>query len=129
MPRATLFLTSGFDNARTHANVNEAILNVSNVNVINLEKCTPSQWMGPCMLSRYTCPTYWFRAREHTTSLYVATLNDKVYAFDAATNALLWTRDFTNLSAGITSISYYKYRENEHPGYCRYCRCEKSRTG
>jgi hypothetical protein len=36
--------------------------------------------------------------------LYVATMNDKVYAFDADTNAVLWTRDFTNPSAGITAV-------------------------
>jgi hypothetical protein len=40
---------------------------------------------------------------ERTTS-YVATMNDKVYAFDAATNAVLWMRDFTNASAGITAV-------------------------
>jgi hypothetical protein len=31
-------------------------------------------------------------------------MNDKVYAFDADTNAVLWTRDFTNPSAGITAV-------------------------
>jgi hypothetical protein len=36
--------------------------------------------------------------------LFVATMNDKVYAFDADTNKTLWIRDFTNASAHVTAV-------------------------
>jgi len=37
--------------------------------------------------------------------LLVATENDSVYAFDAESGALLWMRNFTNPSAGLTAMS------------------------
>jgi PQQ-like domain len=97
-------LTNRFDNARTAANVSETILNVSNVNVNQFGKLYTIPVDGaiyaqPLYVSNLSIPS----AGTHKV-LYVATMNDKVYAFDADTNAVLWMRDFTNPSAGITAV-------------------------
>jgi hypothetical protein len=97
-------LTNRYDSARTAANTSETILNTSNVNVNQFGKLYTipvdgAVYAQPLYVSNLAIPNN----GTHNV-LYVATMNDKVYAFDAATNTILWTRDFTNASAGVTAV-------------------------
>jgi hypothetical protein len=96
-------LTNRYDAARTGANVNESILNASNVNSQQFGKL----YTIPVDGAVYAQPLYMSNVQINVGShnvLYVATMNDNVYAFDADTNNTLWTRDFTNPSAGVTAV-------------------------
>jgi outer membrane protein assembly factor BamB len=96
--------TNRYDSARTAGNMSETVLNTTNVNVNQFGKLYTIAVDGAVnaqalYVSNLTIPN----AGTHKV-LYVATMNDKVYAFDAATNAVLWIRDFTNASAGVTAV-------------------------
>src|SRR3954451_2568518 len=97
-------LTNRYDSARTAANTSETILNTANVNVNQFGRLYTipvdgAVYAQPLYVSNLAIPN-----KGTHNVLYVATMNDKVYAFDAATNAVLWTRDFTNPAAGITAV-------------------------
>src|ERR1019366_8593575 len=100
-------LTERYDNSRTGAYLNETQLNASNVNVNTFGKL----WAWGVDGSIYAQPLFLFNVAvpgmgSHNV-VYVVTMNDKVYAFDAdagANSNPLWMDDFTNPSAGITSI-------------------------
>lgn len=97
-------LTNRYDSARTAANMNETVLNTTNVNVNQFGKLYTfpvdgAVYAQPLYMSNVAIPN-----KGTHNILYVATMNDKVYAFDAATNNVLWMRDFTNASAGITAV-------------------------
>jgi hypothetical protein len=90
-------LTNRYDAARTGANLSETKLTVANVNVSQFGKL----YSYPVDGSVYAQPLYVSGVLINGTPrnvLYVATMNDKVYAFDADSSsaAPLWMRDFTN---------------------------------
>jgi outer membrane protein assembly factor BamB len=83
------------DRYPTGANPNERILNASNVNVASFGKLYGYYVDGAV----YAQPLY----RDGV--LYVATMNDKVYAFDASKpGPPRWVRDLTNELAGVTPV-------------------------
>ncbi|GEM_PF-612178 len=102
-------VTEHYDQARTGANLTETVLNTSNVNVnqFGLVYSYPvdgSVYAQPLYVPGVTIPGL----GVHNV-LYVATMNDVLYAFDADTNAgssggVLWKVDFRNPSAGVTAI-------------------------
>jgi len=102
-------ITERYDNARTGSNLNETILNTSNVNVNQFGKLFTQVVDG----SLYAQPLYVANVSipgmgTHNV-VYVATMNDVVYAFDADNNlganaSALWTVDFRNPAAGVTAI-------------------------
>jgi hypothetical protein len=97
-------LTQLYDNARTGANLNETQLNTSNVNVNQFGKLWAYNVDGSIYAQPLYVPAVTISGQPHNV-LYVATMNDKVYAFDADTNAApLWMDDFTNPGAGITPV-------------------------
>src|SRR3954447_27013208 len=93
--------THHYDNARTGAQLNETQLNTSNVNPNSFGKLFTlpvdgSVYAQPLYLSGVSIPS----SGIHNV-LYVATMNDSVYAFDADNNsgpnaAPLWFVNFTN---------------------------------
>ena len=90
-------LTNRYDGARTGANLNEAKLTPANVNVSQFGKL----YSYPVDGAVYAQPLYVSGLTVQgavRNVLYVATMNDKVYAFDAdsASPTPLWMRDFTN---------------------------------
>jgi hypothetical protein len=94
------------DNYRSGANLNEIQLNTSTVNANSFGKLfsysvDASVYAQPLYLSNISIP-----GKGTRNVLYVATMNDSVYAFDADTNVggPLWFVNFTNPSAGITAI-------------------------
>jgi hypothetical protein len=98
-------LTNRYDGARSGANLNEATLTTANVNVDKFGKL----YSYPVDGAVYAEPLYVSGvvvngARRNV--LYVATMNDKAYAFDAdsASTAPLWMTDFTNPAQKVTAV-------------------------
>jgi len=89
-----------YDRAATGANTGETILNAQNVSATGFGKLYSYYVDGAV----YAQPLYAPGLDGHN-ALYVATMNDKVYAFDADKNGPpLWMRDFTDELAGITPV-------------------------
>jgi hypothetical protein len=94
-----------YDGARSGANLAETTLTTANVNVDKFGKVFSypvdgAVYAQPLFLSGVTIDGI------KRNVVYIATMNDKVYAFDAAgaTTAPLWTTDFTDPSHGITAV-------------------------
>jgi hypothetical protein len=98
-------LTNRYDNFGTGANTRETILNASNVSSAEFGKLYSYPVDGSVYAQPLYMPSVKIEGRGVHNVLYVATMNDKVYAFDADSSAPpLWTRDFTNESAGIGPV-------------------------
>jgi hypothetical protein len=98
--------TNRYDDARTGANVAETTLTTANVNVDKFGKL----YSYPVDGAVYAQPLFVSGIAINGTRrnvVYIATMNDKVYAFDAdaATPTPLWTADFTNPSLHITPVA------------------------
>ena len=92
------------DNARTGQNLNETILTPANVNQASFGKLFSTNIDGyvvgqPLYLQNVSIPNL----GAHNV-VYVATMHDTVYAFDADTGAVLWQVSFINPGSGITSV-------------------------
>jgi uncharacterized protein (TIGR03437 family) len=89
-------LTANYDNNRTNANLGEFVLNKSNVNPTQFGKLFSLAVDGQV----YAQPLYMRGVNVAGVAhnvLYVATMNNSVYAFDAdasSSTAPLWTRNF-----------------------------------
>lgn len=88
----------------TGQNLNEAVLNPSNVNVSQFGKLFSYALDGqsfsqPLYVSNVPVPNQ----GKHNL-VFAATEHDSVYAFDADAQATLWTVNFTNPAAGITTV-------------------------
>src|SRR5262249_49578786 len=100
--------TERYDNSRTGANLSETVLTTSNVNSAQFGKLYSyvvdgSVQAQPLYVSNLTIPGLGSR-----NVLFVVTMNDVVYAFDADSNAtnggILWKVDFRNAGAGVSPI-------------------------
>ena len=90
-------LSNHYDSGRTGANLSETVLTAGNVNAAQFGKL----YRYPVDGSVYAQPLYVSGVRINNIPrnvLYVATMNDKVYAFDADSSSPtpLWTRDLTS---------------------------------
>jgi PQQ-like domain len=93
-------LATRYDNARTGANLNETQLNPSNVNVNNFGKLWSYAVDGSLQAQPLYVSNVIVGGTPHNV-LYVVTMNDKAYAFDADSNTMLWSVDFTSPPAII----------------------------
>lgn len=101
--------THHYDSARTGADLSETVLNTSNVNPGQFGKL----FSYPVDASVYAQPLFVpavqiSGAGTHNV-IYVATMNNSVYAFDADSNtggnaSPLWTRNYNDTAAGITPV-------------------------
>jgi hypothetical protein len=96
-------LTNRYDGQRTGANLTETTLTPANVNVNHFGKL----YSYPVDGAVYAQPLYVSGVPIQGTArnvLYVATMNDKLYAFDAdsASPSALWLKDFTG--TGVTAV-------------------------
>jgi hypothetical protein len=82
-------LTGQYGNARTGANLNEPYLNSSNVNVSTFGKVATLNVDGPVFAQPLYMQGVSIGGLAHNV-VYVATMNNSVYAFDADTYAQLW---------------------------------------
>ena len=104
-PGQTSVLTQHNDNSRTGANLGETTLNTSNVNVNQFGKL----FTQPVDASIYAQPLYvpqvTIPGQGVHNVVYVATMNDSVYAFDADSPLpALWSVNFTDPGAGIIPV-------------------------
>jgi len=101
-------LTFHNDNSRTGQNTSETILTTSNVNSTSFGKLfsqaiDSDAYAQPLYVSNVT-----INGAVHDV-VYVATMNDSVYAFDANSNtgsnaSPLWKVNFTDVAKGITTV-------------------------
>jgi hypothetical protein len=101
-------LTYHNDNSRTGQNTSETILTTSNVNSTSFGKLfsqaiDSDAYAQPLYVSNVT-----INGSVHDV-VYVATMNDSVYAFDANSNtgsnaSPLWKVNFTDVAKGITTV-------------------------
>jgi regulation of enolase protein 1 (concanavalin A-like superfamily) len=97
------------DNARTGANLSETVLTASNVNGNQFgklfERIVDDQvYAQPLLVSGLNMPGLGLR-----NVLFVATVNDTVYAFDAddpARSAPIWKVSYINPAAGIVPVNH-----------------------
>jgi hypothetical protein len=96
-------LTSHNDNARTGLNANETVLTPANVNMsgfgqIFSQPVDGNVYAQPLYVSKVSIPN-----KGTHNVVFVATMHDSVYAFDADTNMPpLWHTSFINPAAGVT---------------------------
>lgn len=93
-----------YDSATTGGNTHERALNTRNVNPAQFGKLYSYYVDGAVYAQPLYLPSISIAGATHNV-LYVATMNDKVYAFDAdKPGPPLWMRDFTDEMAGITPV-------------------------
>jgi hypothetical protein len=101
-------VTERYDNSRTGANLSETVLNTSNVNVTQFGKLFSYIVDGSIYAQPLYVPNVPVAGQGTHNVLYVVTMNDVLYAFDADSNSLngglLWSVDFRNPAAGVTPI-------------------------
>jgi outer membrane protein assembly factor BamB len=99
-------LTRGYNLQRTGANLEERILTPAVVNASSFGKlyCRPVD--NEIYSSILYVPGVDFGARGKHDAVYVLTMNNSVYAFDALTGegGALWEKHYNNEAMGITSV-------------------------
>lgn len=96
---------SRYNQAGTSADPDENILNASNVNRASFGKLYSYYVDGAVFAQPLYLPTVSIPGQGARNMLYVATMNDKVYAFDAdRPGPPLWMRSLTDEMAGITPV-------------------------
>lgn len=94
-------LTGHNDNARTGLNPNETILNPTNVNIYGFGKIYDRRVDGPVYAQPLYISNLPIPGKGTHNVVFVATMHDSVYAFDADSNtAPLWQKSFINPAAG-----------------------------
>src|SRR6185436_17562868 len=98
-------LTNRYDGARSGANLSETTLTSANVNVNQFGKLYSYPVDGAVFAQPLYMTGVTIGGALHNV-LYVGTMNDKLYAFDAnsASPSPLWMRDFTSPPA-VTAVS------------------------
>jgi len=97
-------LTQRYDTSRSGVDLTETKLTTSNVNSGTFGKLYSFAVDGfvygqPLYLSALAIP-----GQGTHNVVFVATMHDSVYAFDADTGTALWQTSFINPAAGITSV-------------------------
>lgn len=96
------FPTSRADNTRSNANTSETLLTPSSVNKSSFGLLFTAPVDNVVMAQPLYIPNVSIAGQVHNV-VYVTTMADSVYAFDADTGAQLWWVNFTNPAQGITT--------------------------
>src|SRR5215472_16237568 len=95
-------IQSHCDLSRDGVNSNETLLAPSNVNVTDFGKLFSQSVVGKIYGQPLYVPNLNIGGTTHNV-VFVGTMGDNVYAFDADTNqAALWHDSFTGISGGVT---------------------------
>src|SRR5690349_7960591 len=86
-------LTQHNDNSRSGNNLSETVLTTSNVNVNTFGKVFSAKVDGYIFAQPLYVPRLTIAGAIHNV-VYVATAADSVFAFDADTGSLLWSRNY-----------------------------------
>jgi hypothetical protein len=98
-------LVNRYDAATTGANLQETALNAANVKAATFGKLYSYYVDGAVFAQPLYFPGVRIPGRGERNVLYVATMNDRVYAFDAdRPGPPLWMRNLTDELAGITPV-------------------------
>ena len=99
-------ITERYDNARTGANLVETQLTTSNVNVSTFGKLWSYTVSGSVQAQPLYVAGLNMGAGGTHNVLFVVTMNDAVYAFDAdsSSNTPLWSLDLTTQVPGLTPV-------------------------
>src|SRR5580693_2966733 len=98
-------LMNRYDANATAANIHETILKTGNVNPAAFGKLHSYYVDGAVYAQPLYAPSISIAGHGSRNVLYVATMNDKFYAFDAdKPGAPLWMRDFTDELAGVVPV-------------------------
>jgi hypothetical protein len=105
------FLTGRSNNQRTAANTSEALLTPGNVNANSFGQLFNQPIDYQALAQPLYVPNVAIPGKGTHNVVYVATMADTVYAFDADNNqganaAPLWSVNFTDPANGITLASY-----------------------
>lgn len=92
------------DAGNTGQNLNETVLNPSNVNATQFGKLFSYALDGQSFSQPLYVPNVPVPSQGNHNLILAATEHDSVYAFDADTQATLWTVNFTNPAAGVTTV-------------------------
>lgn len=95
--------TYQYDNSRTGANVNETILNPTNVNVSQFGLKQNFAVQGQVYAQPLYVPGLNIGGTTHNV-LFVATEHDQVYAFDVDSGAQLWHKNYLASLSAVISI-------------------------
>ena len=90
----TAVLTQHNDNSRTGATLNETILNTSNVNVTKFGKLYNLKVDGYIYAQPLYVPNVRILNQGVHNVVYVATMNNNLYAFDADKGTQLWVKNY-----------------------------------
>jgi outer membrane protein assembly factor BamB len=105
LPGQQSVLTNRYDNLGTGANLQERVLNVSNVNPTRFGKLFHYSVSGSVFAQPLYLPRVNIAGRGVHNVIYIATMDDRVYAFDAdGPGDPLWQCDLTNAARGITPM-------------------------
>src|SRR5580693_487127 len=100
------------DPSRTGANLSETALTTSNVNVDQFGKLYSYAIDGSIFAQPLYVPNLVIPSQGTHNVVYVATMNDVIYALDADSNGVnggvLWKVDLRNPAAGVTAIPITK---------------------
>jgi hypothetical protein len=98
-------LTNRYDQFTTGSDTQEIVLNASNVNTANFGKLYSLYVDGAVYAQPLYVASLNIPGRGIHNLVFIATMNDKLYAFDAdRPGAPLWMRDFTDELAGVTPV-------------------------
>lgn len=97
-----------YDNSRTGLDLDETTLTTSNVNAREFGKLASFAVDGQIYAQPLYIPNVAIAGKGTHNVLYVATMNNSIYAFDAdaTTSTVLWNRNFNNAAAGVTPVPY-----------------------
>jgi len=122
----TAVLTQHYDNARTGQNTTETILTPANVNPTQFGKLFTQSLDGmEAGQPLYVPDVYIPELRTTHNVVYVATLHDSVYAFDADSNqgsnaSPLWWVNFLDPANGVTTLPVAGYVCTGTTGYTEF---------
>jgi len=104
-PAQIAVTTNHYDNSRTGQNLRETYLTTGNVNSLAFGQLFSQAVDGYIVGHPLYVPHVAIPGLGTHNVVYVATMHDSVYAFDAdSPTAALWHVNFTNPAAGVTSV-------------------------